>query len=1127
MAKVLRLHDGGNNTINGWSSSAKYTSKIIESIVDPNSLETTKPITSIPSPFARLELLTSAFSYVAQTDNSGRYPNMDKNTIYNKMVSDSLDVGQIFFHMDELSEDFEVIAWDKDTDLVALQNSTTLGHKSLAQTYNLFLTRDGARYNLDKMKRMYLLNYKKGTNQITIVGATSPRTLFFSTPNDLSSVSGKVIFGHDKPFDNELMPLYKRDIEYHKFLHLLMKSEPNFATWFPEMTAYLNACYSMSDESRRAVLSSLQPTDINNYNPVAVGGNAGNLVEFLPDLRMMQPNAVGKADPENQSDFVINSGINKTGYKPLVLPIGTFNQNLQYVNSSWQSETKVPIKDDQDWRTRKLPNSIVKYPYLTISDFLEDTIYESQYKFNSDNYYNGFVRTQTDTNDKGNYLLPIKPLFFEFFTSAELRSVVSQGKKMFEIEDNANDVKVTLRIPIKKGYIEYVRHYFKGFDKDEVDAEHNTGKVVTLDRNVIFAMMPPIVCNDAKENSYRLALLSQPLIDNSKYTVRCYDGGKEVENLQLVNRSGEPAKTYRHLDIYVLNGAKFDYIRLGIDNGAGVIMPIFASPVGTDSFSFSVDFGTTNTHVEYRKNGDQPKPLDIVESDKQICWLCDYERAAFAFDSDLIPLTIGNDSLFSFPMRTVLSYGKNLDWNCNVDPMSGANIPFAYGRRGLYEYNNYETDLKWSNGADNAKKVKNYIANLLWIMRNKVLLNGGDLLKTKVVWFYPISMTNARFSMLNSAWQGLFKEYFGVEPNDANLMPMTESVAPYQYYKSTEAGSADVVSIDVGGGTSDVVFANRDGVQNITSFRFAANSIFGDAYHGVCSNLNGIIDYYVKEINDKQLLSTLSESKQVFETIINTGRSVDLASFLFSLKGNKDVVEAKMSEALDLNSKLQLNDRFKIIFVIFYSAIIYYVAHIMKCKNMRMPRYITFSGNGSKVIDILSPDMNILAKFTKVIFNEVYGKDQYGNDDLKILHDQVAPKAATCKGGLSNPVRQEYDAISEMKIVFDGKDIVSGITYKDIKDNDKYINDTVSNVKEFFDFTFKLNEKFSFKEYFSISGDLLEVAKGVCGKDLETFAYSGLNNKYKEVEDSDKLEETMFFYPIVGVLNALASELNN
>ena len=60
MAKVLRLHKGAADTIGNWDTSVKIGTKAIDSIADPIGANDKHEITSIPSPFARMDLVKRA-----------------------------------------------------------------------------------------------------------------------------------------------------------------------------------------------------------------------------------------------------------------------------------------------------------------------------------------------------------------------------------------------------------------------------------------------------------------------------------------------------------------------------------------------------------------------------------------------------------------------------------------------------------------------------------------------------------------------------------------------------------------------------------------------------------------------------------------------------------------------------------------------------------------------------------------------------------------------------------------------------------------------------------------------------------------------------------------------------------
>jgi arginine deiminase len=53
----------------------------------------------------------------------------------------------------------------------------------------------------------------------------------------------------------------------------------------------------------------------------------------------------------------------------------------------------------------------------------------------------------------------------------------------------------------------------------------------------------------------------------------------------------------------------------------------------------------------------------------------------------------------------------------------------------------------------------------------------------------------------------------------------------------------------------------------------------------------------------------------------------------------------------------------------------------------------------------------------------------------------------------------------------------------------------------------------------------LKIAREECKKDLMTFLDKGIALRKEESEAQNKIEETFFFYPIKGVLNAISSAI--
>lgn len=1109
MAKIFRLHKEGAHTITDWGISIKYGSNVINQIADPNGASASKEITSIPSPFARINLVKTAFKEVVESNN------LAGTSIYHKMVSDSLDVGQIFFEIEKLKDQVEIIIWDKDNDLKALLNSSYPEHKLLGETYQVFLQQDAKTFNFDKMKRIYLLNFKNGNSKTNIIGATSPATLFFTSANDLSDISYKIRFGNDAPFDENYTPLFKRDIEYQKYWYLLQIIIPSFSALFPEVNSYLNESFKFLDEVNRNVIKDLSVKDIQNFEPISVD-NAANLVEVLGTNLYKKVSKLNTI--EDSSDFIIQSQKHINGLKPLVLPTSTFTHSYVYTSSHWEKNTKIPYKDSRALKDRILPNDGIKYPYLTISDFLEDTIVEMPYDINSSVFFDGNL----DKSENKSYLLPVKQLFFEYFTPEQLMGKMSDGKNMFEIQQKVRSVLVKLRIPIKKGYIEYQRTYIEN-NQPNIDKDNNDGAVVI--QKFTLALYSNIQFTKAQDAYYRVGIMPTEGSDENFTISFCLNEKSLSDMPQIVKSDGY---AYPRCQIYVLDGSLFDYMKIIGNSASGIIVPKFKKQKGTDQYTFAIDFGTTNTHIEYSVNGNPSKAFDIVEKDRQIELLHtvidDINR--YIFDFDILPDFIGHDNEFSFPTRTALSTTKNANWNTSIFPIAHTNVAFPYEKRVEYDYNNIETGLKWSNEVDNRTKVKKYIESLFLILRNKVVLNNGNLEATRIVWFYPISMTRSRYNLFKQAWEEAYIKYFGENIN--NLIPMTESVAPYEYFKGTIPSANNIVNIDIGGGTSDIVIANSGEIKHITSFRFAADSIFGDSYASNQGSLqNGLIRQFKKHLKDTLEQSKLDDLVNVFKDLDNKNVSVNLASFFFSLKQNKRINKDNVSDSLDFNKLLQADDSQTIVFIIFYAAIIYHLAHIMKAKQLDMPRHITFSGNGAKVLQILTPDNKVLKDFTKLIFEEIFNAP-YNENGLSIFYNADNPKEATCKGGISHQKVQDYTSIDNVKIVLRAVDMTSFVkeeTYETIIKDDSYIEKVVTQLKDFLNFTFSLNKKFSFSNNFGLENQSLEIAKKECFRDLATYTHNGLNRKLEEVSKEDKIEETLFFYPLNGVLNALAAAI--
>ena len=1121
MSKIFRLYKEGTSTYEDWNSSPTfpYNSTSRDTIEDPDGASAHHEITSIPSPFARIDLIKTAFKEVCKPDKKTKKIDLDGNTIFHKMVSDTLDVAEIFFNIDKYTGKVEIIKWDLSLMLSELEQSSIAGHNYLADALRKYMMSDEKTYNFDKLKNIYLLNYVEGPDELNIIGATSPATLFFSNANDLSYVND-IFFGQDKPFDSEYQPLYKRDFEFVKYLFALRKSIPNFAGLFPEVETYLNASFKeIKDQNKKNELNGVSAIVLKDFDSIEVKDIQQNdLVEVLGYTLYKK----SRRPVSTSSDFVIKSSKQNENL-PLVLPVEAGNRysKLQYTTDKWGNTNKASYKDNEpNLSKRKLPFEGSIHPYLTISDFLEDTIIKVPHTLNTANYFDAHIKI-----DKPElaFLIPLKPLLFKYFTIEELCDNMSDGKPMVEMKLLAGDsVNVILRIPIKGSanvsYIEYSRIYY---NNNSADIQNNAGNVTEL-RFTGF-IMPQVRFNNASDAIYNVSC------------IQAYNSKIEFVFYCNSDRLKIPPKTCRNIgqelnkaDNYLIRDFLFDYIQVCSGTYRGILIPKFKTHNNIESFEFAVDLGTSNTHIEFRKGNAIPEAFSFTRKDRELCeifiphknefgYLEDLQDETALIEKDFIPEEIGQGD-FKFPTRTVLSCSKTIDWSKTIDPFTLINLPFTYDKRDDLSYNNLKYNIKWGN-KDDLRVMESYVRTLMLIMRNKVLLNNGDLLKTKITWFYPISMAPKRLRLLKNTWNEAYKEYFG----EGVTYHMTESEAPIQFFFKRYSTATSLVNVDIGGGTTDIAFAKDKLITHVTSFRFASNDLFENTFSELDEH-NGIIDFHKGDILRLLEEKNLSELVRVFNSA-NNSRPSNMASFLFSLKDNTLPKAANINaKYMDFNYILQEDEDFKIVFIVFYTAIIYHIAQIIKSLGLDVPRHISFSGNGSKVIRVITSDTKLLTKYTKLIFEKILGKP-YGKElEILGLDKDSNPKDSTCKGGI---IGIQDEDCQDKTIVF--KSDCSGIvgakdTYATI--SGQYKANTIKAVEDFFKFVFEeMNNSFNFDKNFGVKTSSFIVAKESATKDLATFLDKGIAQRIEETEIDNIIEETFFFYPIKGLLQAMSNEI--
>jgi hypothetical protein len=1108
----------GEADVKHWAITRMYDDDAINALPDgdKDQLDTgDNGPTSIPSPFARIALVKTAFKEVAEGSGT---------KIYERLVSEALDIAEIFFTFSKWASKIDIIEWKKEdhikqlndvpSDADILKKEIKKRHRYLSNTYTAFLTSDATEYNFHLMSSIYILQYKDTGK---VIGATSPASLFFSAP-DNKELSDIHLSNNHKAFGNTFH-LSERSQDFKDYL-CAWCGENDADVYFSGFNDYVKKQIGDNDFGK-AKYPAIKKLAYNNIYPNVCGKILYQFEENKNDIR-------------DNSDFVVTTTVCKETNLPLILGgqahnIKTWNLNKR---NKWENHT-VNTNQNRDF----LPDGS-EYPWLTSEDFLEDKIIQLHKPIEK-----GYFSGNHTNNAQKSVLLPLKNKFFEYFTVEELKEMITI--------DGSSSIKVTLSIPVKKDKVLFVKEY-----KSE--------NIISLGSETNFMLFPNVKFIDTQSSFYRFGLFKE-FNEIKKLSAKFFHNTNEIildETNKIITRNTNDEQNVI-CTTYAIEQNEIDRINVLLnDNIKGVLIPDFISVSNnTATFTFAVDFGTTNTHIEYQtKVGTELskiKPFEISEHDEQISWFVNpgdkISGTRLVADIDFIPEHIGYPKSpnikVKFPTRTALIVANN----ANIDqklPFAHTNIIMPFGKRAIPTYNRAITQLKWDGSIE---EIGFYIDNLCYLMRNKVARNNGNLANTKIVWTYPLSMNDNRLiedgdNSFSGKWRIAYQKYFG---NDSinNCKSLTESVAPFYHYKTLNEYTDlinNLVSIDIGGGTTDVVFV-KDGMPNyITSFKFAVNDLFG-----LGTDLNKIIekhkekiDSIIEEVANKLKINAKNQAyKQLITTrdSINNNIKGDIASYYFSLKDNEDITdEGKIIDFFKDN--LQVDQNQKLVFLLFYTAIIYHTAQLMKAQGTSMPRHLTFSGNGSRIIYVLGKNSR-LEKIATLIFEKIFAK-KYGTgngipDKLEIIPNSGNPKEVTCKGAISfldiiNPPHPDYVFLLGNTTITNRK---TEKKYSDLLTSEiSLIEDINSELLSFIRYVLDelLNEEIkresagtqSIQEALSISqSDIVKANEIISHKeDIKNMIINKITHKVNN-EKINKIEETLFFYPIPTLLRNISREI--
>lgn len=1088
MAKVFRLHDGTEGT--GWFDSTLISDLQLEKIVTDGK----EVANSIPSPFARVELINDAFRWVAKNG-------IDGSTSQHMLVSEALDIGQLLFSIRKFSSEVAVYEYNIKSRIQEAFGRNHPNHKSISQTFDTFFTQDNTTLGFNEHSKIFLIYYRK-----ELIGSTSPRSLYLSAPITQKTKDAIVSEGsHGKFFASNPVSLLKREWGFIKYIYLLSKLK-GFSSQFTSFYDYLQKVKEEMSPEEREKINSLKTSLLDEYEQLNVSDQVGNkvYVQGFP-LHIALKNTVSI---EKDSGFVISPDFDFDGELPLILPNGDFSENWVYTTPDiiWDGEKfrgKIPEKNEQPLSKSNLPVQNDRYPWLTSGNFFTDTIVKlsgriDEQKFALPDVFSGYEKADS-------FLLPLEENYFKFFSADK----IARDLKIRELGQGT--VEAQLKIKVSAGYVYLTKKYTKN-------------KIVHADLNT--AIVPFIKIRDEFPAMYTVGLLDADVttnIDNS-FSIKFFRENKEIkaksDNYRSKKRNRVKTKYYK-LDKF------FDRLKVTYnDSSSGYIVPLMEEyNPGADSCAFSIDFGTTNTHIEYKVNQDQEKAFDTGQ-DGFVNYLInegDDELLTGLIETEKVPRIISEHSDYKYPLRTALLEIKEVDFTEPIEVFSHINKYLLYHKKHTPEYQRVIPDLKWENlhKPQNSKRVEAYFENVILLLYYKALFLEVSFDNISIKWFYPTSMGSNHRNAMDKTWRDSIQKVFKNSIPDGKLGSLPESIGPYFYYYKKEAVGGLSVSIDIGGGSTDISVYNQTSMLLISSFRFAGNDLFGDGY-GQEPKKNGFVKKFETDAQ-RYLENGNAEGGVILESILNQKLSShDFSSYLFSL-----------SPGFDYSDKISKDPFLKLVIVVFHAAIVYYVANLLRHQKTGMPMNLLYSGTASKSLSIIDPSISNGGKnFSKLIY--YIFKTVLESDSEKYIKCKLADhsKEITCKGGL---LASNIDKILDKQAIWmGGKNEVDdihiegkSIGYKFDDINNEIKEGVVSSIGSFYEM---LDEYFAINDIsdlYGIDSSAYEKFKEIRLSDAKVNLETGLNRaKETSAQGTDmRIQESLFFLPLKQEITVLANEL--
>lgn len=777
-----------------------------------------------------------------------------------------------------------------------------------------------------------------------------------------------------------------------------------------------------------------------------------------------------------------------------------------------------PVKTDQNDDLIINGLHIQELNEIDVNNFFTDTLIRLPYRVSKDNfiavtYQNDFIGRDYD------YLLPFKP---------EVMSLFDDGHLDADLHINRNSVTAFLRYNNKEYAKEYALDPFQAGQGRIVDLQ---GCKISFDLGIF----PNILSYKVQENNYFKVLVvgadedpEAPNFNIDQISLSFFKSGengfeqiKEVTAEQNASFGTWPAvvRSRQKTELeesgtkfYELYNTAFDLIEVKVLNYTGLIMPVWRRSQATnETYTYAIDLGTSNTFMSRCKNGPDGQPdlsrkpelfkmektmvsyMHEIPNDQQFSLTRRIEDSIFdkarnKIKTEFLPAIIdGTD--YRFPIRTAIC-GIH-DHSKKPKLFDNHNIAFFYEKLMADEDQEVHTDIKWDKNED---MLRIFVRELLLIIKCDILQRNGDLNRTKLVWFSPLSFSGTEKELYQDIWTNEPKEVLFLQKEQ--IKQYSESEAPYYYYKKMDyiVDSDAVTVIDIGGGSTDFVYFQDNKPVVANSVHFGCDVLWENGFNAFGNARdNGIFKRYADTIRfERKDLEDLNESFKNVDAV----KTKDIINFWLGNEQYCDIIKS-------------LRTDFKPVFVYHFTSILFYMAYMYKDNGLAAPHTVVFSGNGSKYIDsFISTESEVLEKIINTVFGKVFGGTHKIN--LKLPEER---KESTCYGGLyreptapkvkdvvyQGDNTRDYQKVSDITSNFDSLKVALLAKYKELNALYKSVIDLLKQEKI-------IDSAANTKKY-------IEAVAADMGTPLSTYYKTQVKEKYgEEVVYND----SVFFIPIIN-----------